>query len=210
MLYISCNILWPQYIRQKSLSTITVIKKYYWVVRVYILENLDYTIKILEEEQELFLQNRDFLEGESRKLEVLRPTYMEFNELYGRFRENVNDIIAANSDLKEIKRMYNRGEIMQENFLLRNNQLKGRIQDSYINLKEDIFPKLKELASQISVSSASEEKIKEFEKERDGEINKIDKKIMGQNAVEMIKPYLKELIPTLIKKAITITTGVPL
>jgi len=177
---------------------------------VYILENLDYTIKILEEEQELFLQNRDLLERESRKLEVLRPTYMEFNELYGRFRENVNDIIAANSDLKEIKRMYNRGEIMQENFLLRNNQLKGRIQDSYINLKEDIFPKLKELASQISVSSASEEKIKEFEKERDGEINKIDKKIMGQNAVEMIKPYLKELIPTLIKKAITITTGVPL
>lgn len=209
-MYISCNILWPQYIRQKSLSTITVIKKYYWVVRVYILENLDYTIKILEEEQELFLQNRDLLERESRKLEVLRPTYMEFNELYGRFRENVNDIIAANSDLKEIKRMYNRGEIMQENFLLRNNQLKGRIQDSYINLKEDIFPKLKELASQISVSSASEEKIKEFEKERDGEINKIDKKIMGQNAVEMIKPYLKELIPTLIKKAITITTGVPL
>ncbi|MBU3967015.1 MAG: hypothetical protein KKG76_06550 [Euryarchaeota archaeon] len=177
---------------------------------MYILENLDYTIKILEEEQELFLQNRDLLERESRKLEVLRPTYMEFNELYGRFRENVNDIIAANSDLKEIKRMYNRGEIMQENFLLRNNQLKGRIQDSYINLKEDIFPKLKELASQISVSSASEEKIKEFEKERDGEINKIDKKIMGQNAVEMIKPYLKELIPTLIKKAITITTGVPL
>ena len=178
--------------------------------RVNILENLDYTIDILEEERELFLQNRDLLEGESRKLEVLRPTYMKFNELYGRFRENVNDIIAANADLKEIKRMYNRGEIMQENFLLRNGQLKARIQSSYINLKEDIFPKLKDLASQISISSDSEEKIKQFEKERDSEINKIDKKIMGQNTIEMIKPYLKELIPFLIKKAITITAGVPL
>jgi len=178
--------------------------------RVNILENLDYTIDILEEERELFLQNRDLLEIESRKLELLRPTYMKFNELYGRFRENVNDIIAANSDLKEIKRMYNRGEIMQENFLLRNNQLKTRIQYSYLNLEEDILPKLKELASQISISSVSEEKIKQFENERDVEINKIDEKNMGQNAIEMIKPYLKELIPVLIKKAITITTGVPL
>jgi hypothetical protein len=193
----------------KSLSTLLVIL----IIiggRVNILENLDYIIDILEEERELFLQNRDLLERESKKLEVLRPTYMKFNELYGRFRENINDIIAANADLKEIKRMYNRGEIMQENFLLRNNQLKARIQSSYINLKEDIFPKLKDLASQISISSDSEEKIKQFEKERDSEINKIDEKIMGQNTIEMIKPYLKELIPFLIKKAITITTGVPL
>ena len=175
-----------------------------------ILDNLDYTIDILEEERELFLKNRDLLEEESKKLEVLRPTYMKFNELYGRFRENVNDIIAANADLKEIKRMYNRGEIMQENFLLRNNQLKARIQSSYINLKEDIFPKLKDLASQISISSDSEEKIKQFEKERDSEINKIDEKMIGKNTIEMIKPYLKELIPFLIKKAISITTGVPL
>lgn len=171
---------------------------------------MDYAIEILEEEQKLFLQNRDLLERESKKLDVLRPTYMEFNNLYRSFRENVNDIIAANSDLKENKRMYNRGEIMQENFLMRNKQLKNRIQDSYVNLKEDIFPKLKELAGQISVSSVSEEEIKKFEKERDVEINKIDEKIMGQNAVEKIKPYLKELIPALIKKAITITTGVPL
>lgn len=175
--------------------------------RVNILENLDYTIDILEEERELFLQNRDLLEINSRKLEVLRPTYMKLNELYGKFRENVNDIIAANSDLKEIKRMYNRGEIMQENFLLRNNQLKTRIQYSYLNLEEDILPKLKELASQISISSVPEEKIKQFENERDVEINKIDEKNMGQNAIEMIKPYLKELIPVLIKKAITFTTG---
>lgn len=175
-----------------------------------ILENLDYTIEILEEEKGLFLQNRNQLETESKKIEALRPTYMKFNELYSKFRDNINDLVAANSDLKEIKRMHSRGEIMQQDFLMRNNQLKTRIQNSYTGINEDIFPELKELASQISLSSAPEEKKRVFEKERDAEIKKIEEQIEGKDVIGQLKPYLKQLFPFLIKRAVTYATGIPL
>ena len=175
-----------------------------------ILENLDYTIGILEEEKRLFLESRDLLEKESIKSGALRPAYMEFNELYRGFSDNVNDIIAANSDLKDLRRMHNRGEITQEGFLMRSNQLKVRIQGSYTDINEDIFPKLKELASQISIPSAPADKKREFEKERDAENKKTEEEVKGKDVIEQIKPYLKQLIPFLIKKAATIATGIPL
>jgi hypothetical protein len=175
-----------------------------------ILENVDYAIEILEEEKELFLQNRNQLESESKKLEILRPTYMKFNALYSQFRDNTNDIVAANSDLKEIKRMYSRGEIMQQDFLMRNNQLKARIQGSYTSINEDIFPKLKELASQITLSSVPEGKRREFEKERDFEIKQTEEQTKGKDVIEQIKPYLKQLFPILIKTAVTSVTGIPI
>ena len=177
---------------------------------VDILENLDYTIDILEEEKSLFLQNRDKLETESKKVESLRETYMKFNELYNRFRDNINDIIAANSDLKEIKKMHSRGEIMQQDFLMRNNQLKARIQDSYTSIDEDIYPKLEELANQISISSLPEEMMRQFEEERDAEIKKIEEQVKGKDVIDRIRPYLKQLFPFLIKSVIKFTTGLPL
>ncbi len=172
---------------------------------VNILESLDYIIEILEDEKKLFSDNRDMLERESRKLEALRPTYMKFNDLYGRFRENINDIIAANSNLKEIKRMHSRGEISEERFIMKNDQLKARILDSYASINEDIFPKLRELASQISIGSAPEEKKKEFEKVKNIEIQKTEEEIKGKTTIEQIKDYLP-----LIKKVVTIATGIPI
>jgi predicted transcriptional regulator len=179
-------------------------------IMVDILENLDYTIEILEEDKKLFLQNRDQLETESKKLESLRETYMKFNELYIRFRDNINDIIAASSDLKEIKRMYSRGEIMQQDFLMRNNQLKARIQDSYTSINEDIFPKLKELADQIYIFSIPEEMKRKFEEERDAVIKKIKAQMEGKDTTDKIRLYLKHLFPVLIKIGIKYTTGLPL
>ena len=173
-----------------------------------ILENLDFTIEILEEEKKLFLDNRDLLARESKKLEALRPTYMKFNELYKEFNDAVNNIIVANSDLKDIQRLHRQGEIMQQDFLMRTNQLKARIQNSYTSINEDIFPKLKELASQISIPT--EGKKTKFEEERDTEIEKTGKQIEGKNVIEQIEPYLKQLFPILIKKAVTYTTGIPL
>jgi hypothetical protein len=79
-----------------------------------ILEDLDYTIESLLEERELFLQTRNLLETESRRVEALRPIYMKFNGLYSEFRDSITDIVASNADLKEIKRLHSRGEIMQE------------------------------------------------------------------------------------------------
>jgi cysteinyl-tRNA synthetase len=179
-------------------------------IMVGVLENLDYTIEILEEEKRLFLQNRDQLETESKKLESLRETYMKFNELYSRFRDDVNDIIAASSDLKEIKRMYSRGEIMQQDFLMRNNQLKARIQDSYTSINEDIFPKLKELADKISIFPMPEEMKIKFEEERDATIKEIKKQVEGKDTIDQIRLYLKHLFPVLIKIGIKYTTGLPL
>lgn len=177
---------------------------------VDIFENLDYIIEIFGEEKKLFLDNRNLLEKESKRLEALRPTYMKFNELYNRFRENINDIIAANSDLKEIKRMHSRGEIMEERFIMTNNRLKARIQDSYTIITEDIFPDLKELAGKVSIGSVPEEKKKEFEREKSIEIQKTEEEIKGESVVNQIMPYLKQVFPALIKKAVTYTTGIPI
>ncbi|MCZ7394528.1 MAG: hypothetical protein O8C68_01770 [Candidatus Methanoperedens sp.] len=163
-----------------------------------ILENLDYTIEILEDEKKLFLDNRDLLERESTKLEALRPIYMKFNELYRRFRDNVDKIKVANHSLKDNMQMKEQGDLSPDDFLIKNDQLKTKIQNSYTNIEDDIFPKLRKLAIQISLSSVTEEKKGELEKERDAQIKKIEDEIKERG--EMINPYLKILFPLLIKK----------
>jgi hypothetical protein len=134
---------------------------------------------------------------------------MKFNGLYSEFRDSITDIVASNADLKEIKRLHSMGEIMQENFLIKSSQLRKKIIDSYATITEDIFPKLREIASQIpSAATVPEEKKEEFEKEKETEIKKVEEEVEGKGVIEQIKPYLKRLFPALIKIAVKYTTGI--
>jgi hypothetical protein len=172
--------------------------------------DLDYTLETLQDEKKLFLQTRNLLETESRRVEALRPIYMEFNGLYSKFQDSITNIVASNSELKDIKRMHSRGEIMQENFLFRSGQLRKKIAYSYAIITDNIFPKLREIAYQIPMAAAvPDEKKEEFEREKDTEIKKVEEEVKGKGVIEQIKPYLKRLIPALIKMAVRYTTGIP-
>ena len=174
-----------------------------------IFEDLDFIIESLEEDKEVFLQSRNQLESESEKFKALRPTYMKFKKVYDGFSDNVDEIVVASSSLKEIKETYRKGLMKRDEFSIESNQLKTRIQSSYTNIEDDIFPKLREFVSQISIDFASEENKKEFERERDAEIKKIEEENKDKGVIEQIKPYVQKLVPVLIRTAARIY-GIPI
>lgn len=174
-----------------------------------IFEDLDFIIESLEEDKEVFLQSRNQLESESEKFKALRPTYIKFKKLYTGFSDNVDEIVVANSGLKEIGKTCGKGLMKREDFSIGSNQFKTRIQSAYTTIEDDIFPKLREFVSQISIDFALEENKKEFERERDAEIKKIEEENKDKGVIEQIKPYVQKLVPVLIRTAARIY-GIPI